>query len=195
MAFTNFDTKEINCKIIYFGADHCGKSENLRSIYASTADEMKSGIMELDDPDKGSKYFDFLPISLGHVNDFHIKLHLFTLPAKNLFETVASVLLKGVDGFVFVVDSRLERLAANIECYRSVDRLFREEGYDLGELPRVVQYNKRDLSGLVPLDVLREELNPFGGAEQEAIASESVGTMETLQVMAKQILVSLAPSG
>ena len=115
MAFTNLDTKEINCKIVYFGPSAAGKTENLRSIYANSAEEMKSGLMELDDGKGSTKFFDFLPISLGYVKDYHIKLHLFSLPLSNLFETVTSVLLKGLDGIIFIADSRFSRLGANIE--------------------------------------------------------------------------------
>src|SRR5689334_9361348 len=113
MAFTNFDTKEINCKIIYFGSRGAGKTENMRSILANTSMEVKSGLLELDEGSGPTRFFDFLPISLGHVKDFHLKLHLFTLPANPLYESVSSVILKGVDGFVYIADSRVEAMADN----------------------------------------------------------------------------------
>jgi signal recognition particle receptor subunit beta len=191
VAFTNFDTREINCKIIYFGPAGSGKTANLRSIYASTSNEVRSGLLELSDPGGTTQFFDFLPISLGHIKDFHLKLHLFTIPTNSLYESVSSVILKGVDGFVFVADSRVEALADNIQSLLDARRLLTEEGYNAADLPRVIQYNKRDLGEAVPVEVLRQELNQVGSPEHEAIAIRSVGTMETLQSMAKMVIKRL----
>jgi len=192
MAFTNFDTKEINCKVIYFGPPGSGKTANLRSIYASTSSEVRSGMLELSDPGGSTQFFDFLPISLGHFRDFHLKLHLFTIPTNSLYESVSSVILKGVDGYVFVADSRVESLADNLEALLVARRMLTDEGYNVAELPRVIQYNKRDLPEAVPTDVLRGELNSVGSPEIEAVAVKSVGTMETLQAMAKLVIKRLA---
>ncbi|MBM4250726.1 MAG: gliding-motility protein MglA [Deltaproteobacteria bacterium] len=193
MAFTNFDTKEINCKIIYFGPRGAGKTENLRSIYKNTAKEARSGLIELEESRGGTKFFDFLPVSMGHVKDFHLKLHLFTLPTNPLYESVNSVILKGVDGIVFVADSRVELMAENIQSLAETRRLLADEGYNFSDLARVVQYNKRDLQDLVPLDVMRHELNPSNLPDQKAIARDSMGTMETLQAMSKLVLKKIAP--
>jgi len=193
MAFTNFDTKEINCKIIYFGPAGSGKTENLRSVFNNTSAEVRSGLLELEQPGGATKFFDFLPISLGHVKDFHLKLHLFTLPTNPLYESVASVILKGVDGFVFVADSRVEAMADNVDTMAAARRLLAEEGYNLADMPRVFQYNKRDLPEVVPLDILRHELNPGNAPDHKAVATQSVGTMETLQAMAKLVLRKIAP--
>jgi signal recognition particle receptor subunit beta len=193
MAFTNFDTKEINCKIIYFGPRGAGKTENLRSIYKNTAKEARSGLIELEESRAGTKFFDFLPVSMGHVKDFHLKLHLFTLPTNPLYESVNSVILKGVDGIVFVADSRVELMAENIQGLAETRRLLADQGYNFSDLPRVIQYNKRDLQDLVPLDVLRHELNPSNLTDQKAVARDSMGTMETLQAMSKLVLKKIAP--
>lgn len=193
MAFTNFDTKEINCKIVYFGAHGAGKTENLRSVYKSTSAEVKSGLLELEEAGGPTRFFDFLPISLGHVKDFHLKLHLFTLPTNSLYESVASVILKGVDGFVYVADSRVESMADNVEGLLAARRLLTEEGYNVADMPRVLQYNKRDLHDLVPLDVMRQELNPGNIPDHKAVATQGIGTMETLQSMAKLVLRKIAP--
>lgn len=195
MAFTNFDTKEINCKVIYFGPPASGKTANLKSIFASTSSEVRTGLLEVA-PDDGSssRLFDFLPVSLGHIKDFHLKLHLFTIPTNSLYQSVPSVILKGVDGFVFVADSRIEAIADNIDCFAGVRRLLTETGYNIADLPRVFQYNKRDLPELAPVEILRNELNPGRMPEQEAVAVKSLGTMETLQAMAKQVVKRLAQS-
>jgi signal recognition particle receptor subunit beta len=193
VAFTNFDTKEINCKVLYLGPRASGKTETLRSIYKNTSAEVRSGLLELEEASGPTRFFDFLPISLGHVKDFHLKLHLFTLPTNSLYESVSSVILKGVDGFVFVADSRVEAVADNVEGLATARRLLTEEGYNVADLPRVLQYNKRDLPDVVPVEVLRQELNPGGLPEHQSVATQSVGTMEALQAMAKLILRKLGP--
>lgn len=193
MAFTNFETKEINCKVLYFGARSAGKTENLRSIYRNTSAEVRSGLLELEEVAGPTKFFDFLPISLGHVKDFHLKLHLFTLPTNSLYESVSSVILKGVDGFVFIADSRVEAMADNVEGMAMARRLLTEEGLNVADMPRVIQYNKRDLPDLVPLEVLRQELNPGNVPDHKSVATQSLGTLETLQSMAKLVLRKIAP--
>lgn len=192
MAFTNFDTKEINCKIIYFGAPASGKTANLRSVYASTASEIRSGLMEFADTEPQTPFFDFLPVSLGQVKDFHLKMHLFTIPVNSLYKSVPSVILKGVDGVIFVADSRLEALADTLECFYGMRKILADEGYNAADLPRVFQYNKRDHEDIVPLDVMRAELNPGRLPDYEAVATRSIGTMETLHSMAKQVIQRLA---
>ena len=193
MAFTNFDTKEINCKIIYFGARGAGKTENLRSIYKNSSADVRSGLIELDEGQGPTRFFDFLPISMGQIRDFHLKIHLFTLPANPLYESVQSVILKGVDGFVFVADSRVEAMADNVDGMSSARRALAEQGYNVSDMPRVIQYNKRDLGDVLPLELMRAELNPGQLPDQKAIASQSIGTMETLQAMAKLVLKKIAP--
>ncbi len=192
MAFTNFDTKEIHCKVIYFGPASAGKTENLRSILKQTSPEMKSGLIELSDKSPGpTQFFDFLPVSIGQIREFQVRLHLFTLPANPLYESVQSVMLRGVDGFVFVADSRVEAMADNISHLQQVRRLLTKEGYQVADMPRVIQYNKQDLPDIVPYDILHAELNPSGYPEEKASAIKSLGTLETLQGMTKQVLKSL----
>jgi signal recognition particle receptor subunit beta len=191
MAFTNFDTKEIHSKVIYFGPPSSGKTANLKSIFTSTSSEVQSGLLELQEDRGATPYFDFLPLSLGRIRDFHFKVHLFTLPMNSLYQTVSSVILKGVDGFVFVADSRIESLSDNIENLRQCRKILLDEGYNVSELPRVVQYNKRDMPNILPVDILRQELNPTGAPDFEAIATTGQGVIETLeglaQLMAKSI--------
>lgn len=193
MAFTNFETKEINCKIIYLGPPGSGKTANLRAIYSNTAADARSGLIELEGGAAPTRFFDFLPVSMGHVRDFHLKLHLYTLPMLSLYPTVKSVILKGVDGLVFVADSRIEAMADNLTAWQESRRLLMDEGYNIAEMPRVIQYNKTDLKDLVPIDILRAELNPAGLPDQKAVAVQSLGTMETLQHMANQVLKRLSP--
>lgn len=188
MAFTNFETREINCKVIYFGPRAAGKTENLRALLAATSPDIKNGLLQLDNSQSPTRFFDFLPVSVGKVKDFHLKIHLFTLPPNPLYESVSSVILKGVDGYVFVADSRIEAMADNIQSLDAARRLLTAEGYNVADMPKVIQYNKRDLPGLVPLETLRQELNAAGVPDQKAIASQGIGTLDTLQAMTKLIM-------
>lgn len=198
MAFTNFDTREINCKIVYFGAKGAGASENLRSLYSLTSPEMKSGDFEWV-PGSGAGglpfSFEFLPINLGMVRDYRIRLHLFTLPGLHLFPTLGSTMLKGIDGFVFVVDSRVDSISKNIAALNQARKQLMEAGYNLGELPRVIQYNQRDHENVVPVSILRQEFNPTDAPDQSAVATASEGTLETLRLLTAAILERLAPAG
>ncbi|MBF0440940.1 MAG: GTPase domain-containing protein [Oligoflexales bacterium] len=139
-------------------------------------------------------YFEFLPLSLGYVRDYHLKMHLYTLPDTSLYETLTPTILKGIDGYVFVSDARIEAMAENIDSYKEVKRLLASEGYHVGSLPRVIQYNKMDLDSLVPINILRQELNPGKMPDCEAIAKESKGTFETLLMITKLVLDQLTTS-
>lgn len=192
MAFTNFETKEINCKIVYFGAEDSGKASNLRSLYETTSREIKSGLIELDKRKSENKTFSFLPISLGHVRDFHLKAHLFILPSSSLYETVPSVILKGIDGFVFVCNSEIKAMSKNVESFNITKKTLSEQGYNPIDMPKVIQYNKRDLKDIVPIELLKKEFNYSNFPEQEAIANQSIGTIETLESIAKQVIKKLS---
>jgi len=192
MAFTNFETREIHCKVLFLGPRGSGKTANLHSLFQATSGEVKSGLFAFD-PIAHPAWFDFLPVSVGEIADFHVKLHLFTLPNLRALTTVPSVITRGVDGFVFVADSRMERMIDNIECWQSSMARLSGEGANLATLPRVIQYNKRDLSGILPVDILRAEFNPSGAPEIEAVATKAVGTMETLTAIAEQLVGQLTP--
>jgi signal recognition particle receptor subunit beta len=192
MAFTNFETREIHCKVVYFGPASAGKTLNLKSVFTSTAGEMKSGMIDMGGNAGPTPFFDFLPVSLGKIKDYHVKLHLYTMPVHTLYETLQHTLLKGLDAFVFVVDSRIEAMADNLESMAHVRRLLGEHGYSISDMPRVIQYNKRDMADIMPVGVLREELNSGGFPDHEAIATRSIGTLETLQSIAKQIVKTLS---
>lgn len=194
MALTNFDTKEINCKILYLGPQNSGKTQNLRSICAKTSHDEDMRMHEFEGAQKSTRYFDFLPVTLGRIRDFQIKLHLYSFPLATPFDSLKNVIVRGVDGFVFVADSRIEMLEDNIDNLKAALKFFREEGYNPFDLSRVLQYNKQDLSQLVPREVLSKELNPSNYPELEAVASQSIGTMETLTMITKQVLKKLAQS-
>jgi signal recognition particle receptor subunit beta len=189
MAFSNFETKEVNCKILYLGPPGSGKTANLRSILSKTSPDIQSGLFELSDQTSApTAYFDFLPISIGHFRDFHVKLHLISMPMHAVFDTLPMVLLRGIDGFAFIADSRIESLPDNIDCMMHLRKVLTDEGYNISDMPKVIQYNKRDLSDVVPLDILRQELNAAKAPDFESVAIKSMGTMETLNSLANQVL-------
>ena len=193
MAFTNFDTKEINCKVAYLGPQGAGKTANLRSIFKATSAEVKSGLLDFNDRTQSTEFFDFLPISLGHVKDFHIKLHLFTVPFNPLFGNLPAVLLKGLDGFVFVADSRFEAMSDNFVALNDSRRRLLDHGFNISDMPRVIQYNKRDQPETLSTEILRAELNPTDLPDFEAVATQDTGTMETLKSLTEQVLRKIAP--
>ena len=137
-------------------------------------------------------FFEFLPVSIGFIRDWHVKLHLYTLPTNALYETVTSVITKGLDGYIFIADSQPEKLPANIEALQMMRKIFMEEGQAPAEMPAVVQYNKRDLAGTIPIEVLRSELNPARLPDFEASAKNGRGVLEALHEIAVQVVRRLA---
>lgn len=190
MAFTNLETKEINCKVLYLGPKSSGKTSNFASIFQHSQDKLSNNRFMLEQ--ESDPFFEFLPISLGYLKDFHVKLHLYTLPRESMYETVNSVLLKGLDGFVYVFDSRLQAMQENLRHWMATKDFLASEGFNMLTLPRVLQYNKRDHPEAVAIEVLRHELNPGGASDIEASASQSLGTLETVQLISQKILDQLA---
>lgn len=189
MAFTNLETREINCKVLYLGPPGSGKTTNFQSIYQQRGLSLSQDRFQLE-PEK-SPFFEFLPLSLGYLKDFQIRLHLYTMTLSPLYRTVSATLVKGVDGVVFVFDSRFAALEANLNCWRESKEIFSRLGQNLIMLPKVLQYNKRDHEEALPLELLRNELNPSGLPEVEASATMSRGTLETVQAIARAVLDQL----
>ncbi|MBM4292255.1 MAG: gliding-motility protein MglA [Deltaproteobacteria bacterium] len=191
MSFINYSSREINCKIVYYGPGLCGKTTNLQYIYAKTLPEAKGKMISLETGTERTLLFDFLPISLGEIRGFKTRFHLFTVPGQVFYEASRKLILKGVDGVVFVADSQVERLDANIESLESLQRNLAEYGENLSTIPFVIQYNKRDLPNAVDLGYLQEVLNARGVQSFEAVATTGDGVFDTLKAVAKQVLVRL----
>jgi hypothetical protein len=191
MAFINYASREINCKIVYYGPGLCGKTTNLQTIYQRTAPEARGKMISLATETERTLFFDFLPLALGDIRGFKTRFHLYTVPGQVFYDASRKLILKGVDGVVFVADSQEERLDANIESLENLKDNLDEQGYQLEKIPFVMQYNKRDLPNLSPLEELRELLNPDGVPEFEACALTGEGVFETLKAVAKQILIEL----
>ena len=191
MSFINYASREINCKIVYYGPGLCGKTTNLQYIYNKTADGAKGKMISLATETERTLFFDFLPLELGEIRGFKTRFHLYTVPGQVFYDASRKLILKGVDGVVFVADSQEERMDANIESLDNLRINLEEQGYDLDKLPYVIQYNKRDLPYLVPVEELRRELNPTAVPDFEACAVTGEGVYETLKAVAKLVLIDL----
>jgi len=191
MSFINYASREINCKIVYYGPGLCGKTTNLQFVYQKTAPDAKGKMISLATETERTLFFDFLPLSLGEIRGFKTRFHLYTVPGQVFYDASRKLILKGVDGVVFVADSQEERIDANIESLENLRINLKEQGYDLDKLPYIIQYNKRDLPGTMSVAELRRELNPTSVPEFEACATTGEGVFETLKAVAKLILVDL----
>jgi signal recognition particle receptor subunit beta len=195
MSFINYASREINCKIVYYGPGLCGKTTNLQYIYAKTNPEAKGKMVSLATETERTLFFDFLPLSLGEIRGFKTRFHLYTVPGQVFYDASRKLILKGVDGVVFVADSQIERMDANLESLDNLRQNLEEQGYSLEQLPFVLQYNKRDLPQVMPVDELRQALNTRGVADFEAAARDGVGVFDTLKAIAKLVLIELKKNG
>src|ERR1700756_4704648 len=160
MSFINCASREINCNIVYYGPGLCGKTTNLQFVYEKTAPDAKGKMISLATETERTLFFDFLPLSLGEIRGFKTRFHLYTVPGQVFYDASRKLILKGVDGVIFVADSQIERLEANQESVENLRTNLAEQGYNLERLPFVIQYNKRDLPNVVPVDEMRRALNP-----------------------------------
>jgi signal recognition particle receptor subunit beta len=191
MSFINYSSREINCKIVYYGPGLCGKTTNLQYVYARTSPEAKGKMISLATETERTLFFDFLPLSLGEIRGFKTRFHLYTVPGQVFYDASRKLILKGVDGVVFVGDSQIERMEANLESVENLRINLSEQGYDLNRIPYVVQYNKRDLPNVATVEELRRLLNPRGVPEFQAVAPTGVGVFDTLKQVAKLVLTEL----
>ena len=191
MSFINYSSREINCKIVYYGPGLCGKTTNLQYVYAKTNPDAKGKMISLATETERTLFFDFLPLSLGEIRGFKTRFHLYTVPGQVFYDASRKLILKGVDGVVFVADSQMERMEANLESLENLRVNLAEQGYDLDRVPYVVQYNKRDLPSAVGVDELRRALNPKNVPEFAAVAPTGVGVFDTLKSVAKLVLTEL----
>jgi hypothetical protein len=195
VSFIHYSTHEINCKIVYYGSGLCGKTTNIQFLYRKTSPESKGKLISLATETERTLFFDFLPLFLGTVRGFKVRFHLYTVPGQVFYDASRRLILKGVDGVVFVADSQVERMDANLESMANLRKNLTEQGYDLDALPLVLQYNKRDLPNVVPVKELDAALNPRGVPYVEAVATQGQGVFETLKEIAKQVILELKKGG
>ncbi len=194
MTFINYASREINCKIVYYGPGLCGKTTNLQYIYDSTAPQAKGKLISLATETDRTLFFDFMPLELGTVRGFKTRFHLYTVPGQVFYDASRKLILKGVDGVVFVADSQEERMDANIEALYNLEENLQSNSYDLMKIPYVLQLNKRDLPNVLPVDDLVTELRRKDEPFHEAVASKGTGVFDTLKSVAKQVLTELRKS-
>lgn len=192
MSFINYSSREINCKIVYYGPGLGGKTTNLQFIYAKTNPSNKGQLISLATETDRTLFFDFLPLDLGTVRGFRTRFHLYTVPGQVFYDASRKLILKGVDGVVFVADSQEARMDANLESLENLKINLRENGFDLMTVPYVLQHNKRDLPTAVPVETMHRMLNVKGEQEFEAVATTGVGVFETLKAVAKLVLQELS---
>jgi signal recognition particle receptor subunit beta len=176
---------------VYYGAGLGGKTTNLQFIFDKTADKQKSKMISLATETDRTLFFDFLPLDLGTVRGFRTRFHLYTVPGQVFYDASRKLILRGVDGVVFVADSQEERLDANLEALENLQENLKEHGYDFKKIPYVLQLNKRDLPSAMPVDDLKRELLRKAEPIIEAVAFQGKGVFETLKDVAKQVLVEL----
>lgn len=181
MANLNFNSKELNLKIVYYGTGLCGKTTNLRSIFAAFPQERKGKMMSLATELDQTLFFDFLPVDLGSIKGWKLRFHLFTVPGQVYYNVSRKLVLRGVDGLVFVVDSQEERCEENVESYNNLKDNLQSYGLSLKDIPMVIQYNKRDLPNILPINDLQLYVNHEGYTYFEAVALRGIGVFDTLK--------------
>jgi mutual gliding-motility protein MglA len=191
LSFINFAAREINCKIVYYGPGLGGKTTNLQQIYDKTTDKQKGKMISLATETDRTLFFDFLPLDLGTVRGFKTRFHLYTVPGQVFYDASRKLILRGVDGVVFVADSQAERMDANVEALDNLQDNLKEHGYDLMKVPYVLQLNKRDLPNALPADQLKRDLMKRNEPTFEAVAFQGQGVFETLKEVARQVLLEL----
>lgn len=191
MSFVNYHTKEINCKIVYYGPGLGGKTTNIQYIYQKTSSQNKGQMITLNTENERTLFFDFLPLDLGEIRGFKTRFHLYTVPGQVFYEASRKLILRGVDGLVFVADSQVERMEANIESYHGLEKNLADQGYDITKVPIVMQWNKRDLPNIVPVEDMQLQLNKRKFPAFEATAVSGEGVFETLKMISKSVLLNI----
>ena len=191
MSSVNYTNREINFKVVYYGPGFGGKTTNLKRIYSSVYPASKGEMVSLDTEAERTIFFDFLPLELNEIQGFKTRFSLYTVPGQAIYEASRELILRGADGVVFVADSQIERMEANIESAENLEFNLSEQGYELTKIPYIIQYNKRDLPNVAPVEQLREILNTMNAPEFEAVATTGFGVFDTLKAVAKLVLTEL----
>jgi signal recognition particle receptor subunit beta len=192
MSMINYASREINCKIVYYGPGLGGKTTNLEYVYDKVAPNTRGKLISLATETERTLFFDFLPVDLGTIRGFKTRFHLYTVPGQVYYNASRKLILKGVDGVVFVGDSQVERLDANIEAMHNLYENLAQYNLDPRQIPFVIQYNKRDLPNVASVEELQANLNPTGVPYFEAVSTRGIGVFDTLKAVSKQVIKSLS---
>jgi signal recognition particle receptor subunit beta len=191
MSFVNHNKKEVNCKIVYYGPGLGGKTTNIQYVYKKTAGDAKGSMIKLNTENERTLFFDFLPLELGEIRGYKTRFHLYTVPGQVFYEASRKLVLRAVDGLVFVADSQLEKMEANIESLQGLEKNLVEQGYDIAKIPLVFQWNKRDLPNVSAPEDLQKKLNKWGAPSFSACAVNGDGVFQTLKEVSKLVLMNL----
>ena len=191
MSFINYSSKEINCKIVYYGPGLCGKTTSLQYIHKRMNPHARGKMISLATETERTLFFDFLPVAMGEIRGFKTRFHLYTVPGQVFYDASRRLILRGVDGVVFCADSQLTRMDANVESLENLKINLREQGYDPDRIPTVIQYNKRDIEHVSSVAELHALINYRNVPEYEAVATTGVGVFETLKGVIKLVLIDL----
>ena len=188
MAFVSEEKQEINFKIVYHGPGLAGKTTNIQYIYNKMSPAAKGKMVSLASETDRTLLFDFVPLSLGKIRGMSPRFYLYTTPGPVFYDKSRQLVLKGVDGVIFVADSQEARAEANVESLEQLETNLALHGYGMDTVPLVLQYNKRDLPEILPVEALDEMLNPAGRPRFEGIAHTGVGVFDTLRAVALQVI-------
>lgn len=191
MSLFNYNAKEIHCKIVYYGPSLGGKTTNIQWMYQSLAQDQKSKLMALNTEIERTLLFDFLPLDIGEIRGFKTRFHVYSVPGQIVYDATRKLILQGIDGIIFVADSQADRLDENLQALDNLEKNLIQQGYDIKEIPLILQYNKRDLPTALPITELRKHLNRFNAQEIEACAFEGKGVLESFKSMSKSIIQTL----
>jgi len=191
MSFVNYQRKEINCKIVYYGPGLGGKTTNIQHVYKKTSGNNRGQMITLNTENERTLFFDFLPLELGEIRGFKTRFHLYTVPGQVFYESSRRLILRGVDGVVFVADSQVEKMDANIESLKGLEENLTFQGHDISKIPLVMQWNKRDLPNVTSVQDLEAALNKHKVPSFEASAINGEGVFETLKMISKLVLMNL----
>ena len=192
MSLVNYSTREITCKIVYYGPGRSGKTSNLQYVHAFVPEERKGPMVSLATETDRTLFFDFLPLDLGTISGFRTRMQLYTVPGQVYYNATRKLVLRGADGVVFVADSQREQFDENIESLRNLHENLLEENVDLRTFPMVIQYNKRDLPGVLPISDLDDALNFRGVPAFPAAAVSGDGVFDTLKAVSQLVLQNLS---
>jgi len=185
MSTIDIKTRQINCKLVYYGTGMGGKTTNIRYIHAKSNPKLRGKLLLLETESERTLFFDFFPMAAGKLQGFDLKFSFYTVPGQSFYNLTRKTILKDVDGIVFVSDSQSEREEANIDSFYNLQENLEEHKIVLADFPHVIQYNKRDLEDIIPLEQMKKELNRHGAPDFEAIATKGDGVFDTLRAIIK----------
>lgn len=191
MSLFNYNAKEIHCKIVYYGPSLGGKTTNIQWMYQSLAQDQKSKLIALNTEVERTLLFDFLPLDVGEIRGYKTRFHLYSVPGQIVYDATRKLILQGIDGVVFVADSQADRLDENLQAFENLEKNLFQQGYNIKDIPIILQYNKRDLPNALPVAELRKHLNRYNSLEIEASAFEGKGVLESFKAVSKAIIHTL----